>query len=367
MPEWIKKIIDFLFSLVAWLGIEKPNIGEYIIYIVITLYESYKPTKLTMDLPANIFTAGGVFIVATMFSKFVDGVSALAQKLTGSDAGGSDISSGKLNTMLNQAASKLNSSGFMGMIKAGSGYAFLATPNYLNNKAQELSKNIALREMDPAKKGRFSTFATNAMKLEQKLLSKSSQLIGGNLVSKIYNTNKDFESTELTEDIKIDRQKMVNQELSNLVGKNKKYNSTDEISFEERKQILEKIDANISSKIAQSKIEELSKKGEISDMLKQSIHNEAVENVKKSYTTTVYRRDLHSIPFNLKESFNTYQENKMSANDPVGYQAKNLFQKGVQNIKDFGHNLDHASTTPELKFKKRNNIKKINNKIKGFE
>lgn len=365
MPEFLKNILDTFFNAVSWLGIKKPPIGEYIINLRHTVLEAPKPVQIATDLPANIFSAGGIFIVAMMFNKFCDAVSSVTQKITGSDAGSSSMSSAQLNQALNKAASAVTTGAAKNAAKVGTGYALFAAPNYLKNKSQELAKSIQLRENNADKQGKFSQMITKAMKIQQKALSGSSKIIGSNLTSKLYQTTQDKMDTNQIEDIQMSRQTMLNKELETLVGKNKKYSSVNDIGETERQNILANIDSQISEKIANAKIQALSAKGKVSPALAASIKKQATETVADSHDATIRH-------YGLPNAVGKITGNTATS---VGKGIKTTFTDGIkeglktteEGIKSIKGNITNVTTKPKFNdtnTKTRNITRDIISKLK---
>jgi len=367
MPDWLKSLINGFFSAVSWLGIKPPALGDYIIRETYVIYYDYRPVKLALDIPSNIFTAAGIFIVASMFIKFLDGVSAISKEIT-SVGGFNDKKepSNPFQKALTNSANKITSDAMTATASVASGYAAIAAPNYLKNKSQELSKEIAMREKNPsAHKGFFGKMATKSLKLRQKTLSGSSRLLGSDLTSKLVQTDHDLKKLETVEDIKLKRHDMVQGEIADLVGKNKKYQSDKDIPIEERNQILKKVDANIASKIANDKITALSKNGTVSETLKESIMEESRAEVDQTYNQKIYKTNpLENISKkNISDSYNQYKTNRLANKNPDEYGKKSLPVKLMQEFRDLGNNASGSSTTPDLDFKKHSHAKRASGKM----
>ena len=85
MPKFIKDIVSVISSVIKFIGFKPIVLPEYIVYQKIEIFSGQAPTASVFDLPTNIFSVASIFVVAMLFSKFIDMVTDIGTKLT--DAG----------------------------------------------------------------------------------------------------------------------------------------------------------------------------------------------------------------------------------------------------------------------------------------
>jgi type IV secretory pathway VirB6-like protein len=122
MPKFIKDIISVVSSIIRWFGGKADvKLPEYIVYIKIPIFSGQAPTASVFDLPTNIFSIASVFVVAMLFSKFIEAVTDIGTTLT--DAG--------------MSASKFSDSGLKGL-------------NFAQDYATQKGKDWAVKAMTGA-------------------------------------------------------------------------------------------------------------------------------------------------------------------------------------------------------------------------
>lgn len=240
MPGWLKTVLDAIISainwLLGWLGVRIPPVPEYIINVFIPILKSWGIMGPIFDLPANIFSAGSLFIVSMLFSKFVDSVSDLGTEIAGADLKASDVAKPMTDKLSEVQASA--TSGFASAAASAMSGKMLLDGVHAAGSARDYLETAAAKREAEGKTGGLTTLMRGT----------ASALSVPAALGKVVQSKAKIDRMRAIEGNQAIAETSVKKQIAKLVGKGKQYKDITEMPDEEKEEIVTQAKAEVRQK-----------------------------------------------------------------------------------------------------------------------
>jgi type IV secretory pathway VirB6-like protein len=259
MPKFIKDIISVFSAIGKFFGAKPIALPEYIVYQKIPIFSGQTPTASVFDLPTNIFSVASIFVVAMLFSKFIDMVTDIGTKLTDAGMMASKYAESGMN-LLTAAQDKVTDKAKGAAIGAMTGQQVLGAIRGLGYVQAALDNKIKKNEALGKSAGGWKALsaAINIGTLGTFKASKG--------ISKLLNTKAEIEENKAIRKNQGIAQDVMSQEIDKLIDSGA-IKDPSELTDEHRESINDAIKAELKKSGHSGVFDEKGKEVPISDYM----------------------------------------------------------------------------------------------------